>query len=99
MQKVIFFGTGSDCKKVLEKYPEILSNIIAFVDNRCGEILAGIITVEKDLSCKTDYLIQQITVFKHTAYKLYSLKKGYNIITRRSRRIIIICRGRLWTNT
>lgn len=33
MQKVIFFGTGSDCKKVLEKYPEILSNIIAFVDN------------------------------------------------------------------
>ncbi len=52
-----------------------VDGIIAFVDNRCGEILAGIITVEKDLSCKTDYLIQQITVFKHTAYKLYSLKK------------------------
>ena len=52
-----------------------VDGIIAFVDNRCGEILAGIITVEKDLSCKTDYLIQQITVFKHTAYNLYSLKK------------------------
>lgn len=33
MQKVIFWGTGSDCKIVLEKYPEVLDNIIAFVDN------------------------------------------------------------------
>lgn len=39
MEKVIFWGTGSDCKNILEKYPEILENIVAFVDNdheKCG---------------------------------------------------------------
>lgn len=53
-----------------------VDGIIAFVNNRYGEILAGIISVEKDLNRETDYIIRQITVFKHTVYKLYSLKKN-----------------------
>lgn len=60
------------------KMDELLSvdSIIAFVDKGYGEIMAGIISVEKeDLTCKMDYLMQRFTVFKHIDYKLYGFKK------------------------
>lgn len=67
--------SGENLKiKMVESF--LADSIIAFVDNGYGEVMAGIICVEKEnFNCKTDYLIQRVTAFKYTTYKLYDLKK------------------------
>ncbi|MBR2408346.1 MAG: radical SAM protein [Lachnospiraceae bacterium] len=37
MKKVIVFGMGGDCKKMLEEQPSILDNVIAFTSNNATE--------------------------------------------------------------
>lgn len=60
--KVLFWGTGNDCKLALEKYPEILEHICVFIDSNAEKqkfLFFGkkVVAPERIFECEFDFIV------------------------------------------